>query len=100
MEYLPIIYREFYDIPRAFLVNYQEQFLLFDSPFNESEDDYSGFYTVYLMPQLSTQQIEGSWSMLPSLALKTMGRVEVSDVKFDKSYRKCVASSILELLDL
>ncbi|MBI3437578.1 MAG: hypothetical protein HY054_02795 [Proteobacteria bacterium] len=39
-EWLPIRYRDFWDLPRAFSVDYDGKTYFFDCPFNESIDDY------------------------------------------------------------
>ena len=45
--WLPITYRDFYDVPRMILVEYEGAFYLFDCPFHNEMDDYPSDFTVY-----------------------------------------------------
>lgn len=96
--YIPIQYRDFYDIPRIFLLRHKEHLLLLDSPFDDYIDEYSSFYDVYLMPELSQEMLEGSWARLQESASRLLGRIPVAAVKFDITSRKTVDSSSLEAL--
>jgi hypothetical protein len=95
---LPIQYREFYDVPRMFLLRSEARTFLFDSPFLEGEDDYSRDYRVYLMPDLTPGDVAGSWSGLPGRALRLVGEIPVSSVMFDPSRRNAVDSEVLTRL--
>lgn len=91
-----IKYREFYDIPRVFLVKYKEKLFLFESVFKEDIDDYSNYYDIYLMPVLSDEEIEGSWEHINNKAMKKVGKVPVNEVKFDRTLRKEINTKVLE----
>lgn len=45
-RWIPIRYREFYDIPRAFVIENAGELLLFDCPFDDVADSYGDSYTV------------------------------------------------------
>jgi hypothetical protein len=55
-----IMYRDFYDVPRVFLVRYKQHLYLFESAFDDQGDDYSQTYDIYLMPELTENEIGGS----------------------------------------
>ena len=40
MTWANIQYRDFYDVPRIFVADYQGRLYLFDCPFDEALDDY------------------------------------------------------------
>ncbi|MCP5007848.1 MAG: hypothetical protein GY941_28520 [Planctomycetes bacterium] len=91
-----IIYREFYDVPRVFLVNYKGDFILFESLFNDDSDDYSSDYIVYLMPKLSEEELKGSWENISLRADRKIGSVPVKDIQFDETKRKEIDAAILD----
>jgi hypothetical protein len=93
---IPIIYREFYDIPRIFYLYYRDKNFLFDCPFSEEIDDYPDYYIIYLMPKLSDSDLIGSWKYLPEKAIKTIGTIPVNKVKFDESRGKSIDASCLD----
>jgi len=104
IKWTPIIqYREFYDFPRVFIIEYGGRFLLFDGPFDEEIDEYSPFFTVFEMSSDKLQPFLGQdmlllWESLPSLATKRIGKIPVSDVKFDPTRRQAIESSVLDRL--
>ena len=69
---------------------------LFDCPFNEHEDEYDTDYSVFLMPPLDKADLSGDWRKLPSMAVRQLGKVPVSDVQFDASKRTGVNTGILD----
>lgn len=93
-----IQYRDFYDVPRIFLLRHDGHLLLLDSPFDDDTDEYSASYDVYLMPELSQDTLEGSWTHLRESASRLLGRIPVAAVEFDATRRKYVDTSSLEPL--
>jgi hypothetical protein len=98
MNSAKIEYREFYDIPRVFLVRYKQQLFLFESLFNEQYDDYSQTYDVYLMPELTEEEIKGSWEQINRKAIRKICEIPVNDVKFDSTLREEIHVEVLEEL--
>ncbi len=98
-EMISIQYRDFYDIPRVFVLSWKGQTYLFDCPFNSASDDYSDHYDIYLIPDLSTEDLAGSWNGLASRAISKVGEISTGDVKFDESRRSSVDSEIVSHLD-
>lgn len=94
-----IQYRDFYDVPRIFLVKHEGRLFLFDCPFDDELDEYSDSYRVYAMPPLSEADLEGSWENLPHLATGLLGTRPVNRVKFDSTKREAIDPAVIaELL--
>lgn len=94
--WLPIKYREFYDIPRIFLVDYQGSSFFFDCPFDENLDDYPDVFTVYRFPNELRDQVESlPWKDL-SNRLEKIGIVPIDKIEFDATKRGFVANRIFE----
>lgn len=88
VAWLPIKYRDFYDIPRAFSVEFRGALYFFDCPFDERADDYPNAYTVYRLPPHAAAQIDGrSWDGLASLGT-VIGKVSTHSVALDPSKRR------------
>jgi hypothetical protein len=98
MPWLPIKYRDFYDIPRAFTVEHGDTLYFFDCPFDPRADEFPDFYTVYRLPRQLTGQLDSmSWEDLASLGT-VAGRVTTSLVKFDGSKRNYVDAEVFDHL--
>lgn len=94
--WLPIKYREFYDIPRVFLVDFQGSSFFFDCPFDDNLDNYPDFFTVYRLRNDLRDQVESlSWKDL-SNSLEKIGVVYIDKVEFDVTKRGFVADRIFE----
>ena len=97
-RWVPIRYREVWDVPRIFVVSYGNNLLLFDCPFDEEIEDYQDLYHVYLMPLLTEQDLAGSWGNLAERATEHLADVPISRVHFDPSMRQSVDASLLDEL--
>jgi hypothetical protein len=91
-----IIYRDFWDVPRIFIVRHNAQYYLFDCEFIEFNEDYSEEYAVYEFPLLSDDVVAGSWEDFSGLATVLLGHVPVRDVAFDPSHRESIDASIVD----
>ena len=91
-------YREFWDQPRILYASDGEQSFLFDCPFDEQLDGYSESYNVYLMPQLDSSDLSGSWAGLEKRALRLLGTINVPASAFDPSRRTQIDLGILSRL--
>ena len=98
MNWATIQYRDFYDVPRIFVTNYQGQLYLFDCPFNDELDDYPDSYRVYQLPALAAADFEGSWEHLPALASHWLGMIPVSEVQFDSTKRASINTAVFPRL--
>jgi hypothetical protein len=94
----PIQYRDFYDIPRMFIVEFNGFQFLFDGSFDDVIDDYPEEYTVSLLPNLTQNQLEGSWERIGERPLRQLGRVPTSSVQFDVTRRKTIETTLLQEL--
>ena len=97
-RWVPIRYRDFWDVPRIFLAEYRGVRLLFDCPFDEDTEDYADAYRVYVMPELAAAELEGSWKELPRRATRLLGVLPVRQVAFDPTRRKEVDAGVLDEL--
>lgn len=98
MTWTSIRYRDFYDIPRAFLVEHDGSLFFFDGGFEERIDDYPESFRVYrVAPQPAEKLDAGSWEDLPSLGT-FVGEVPTNSVKFDDTKRAAIDDSIFDLL--
>ncbi len=97
-SWLPIRYREFYDIPRAVVVDWQGVLYLLDCPFDFEVSEYPSHYDVYTLPRDLLDEIEVmSWTDLAHYG-RHIGTVATVDVQFDETRRKAMDSEALRLL--
>lgn len=94
----PISYRDFYDVPRVFVVHHRGRLYLFDSPFNQADDEYASNYTIYELPGSSLPTNGISWAGLESMATRRLGTVPVERVVFDPTRRDSVDTSMIDIL--
>ena len=94
-EPLNIVYREFYDVPRVFIVSRGGVPFLFDGSFDDAADDYPDHYSVYELSRAAFSKLEGSWAGLANLAVKHLGQVPVASVEFDPTLREQIDGSVL-----
>ncbi len=97
MAWVPIQYRGFWDLPRAFIVRGADAQYLLDCGFNDELDAYEPSYEVYRLGPHVTVPEEGTWEDLTRDAVR-LGKVEVSAVRFDPSRRAAVDSGLLDAL--
>ncbi|HWL40541.1 MAG TPA: hypothetical protein VNO75_09910 [Gemmatimonadaceae bacterium] len=95
MAWLPIRYREFYDVPREFVVERDGEAYYFTCPFNDQADDYAAIYQVYRLHAGAAVGHAASWAGLERLG-SPVGQVNVAHVTFDATKRAAVEGSVLE----
>jgi hypothetical protein len=97
-EEVPISYADFYDVPRAWLMNWEGQTLFFDCPFDEALDDYPAEYAVYrLFHQVAQESTMLDWKSMRLRGVE-VGAVKVASVRFDQTRRRAVLVSSVETL--
>ena len=92
--WLPIRYRGYWDFPRIFLVRESNRLYLFDCAFDHDLDEYPDHFTVYLLPDISDADTPADWTTLLGRAVRTLGDVPVSAVRFDPTRRAAVAADV------
>jgi hypothetical protein len=98
--WLPIRYRDFYDVPRAVVVEFRGHMYLLDCLFDHDIDDYEAEYTVYRLPDDFADSIEMmSWTDLGHHGTR-VGALEVSKVVFDPTKRGAISDDMFQLLGL
>lgn len=99
MAWASIQYRDFYDIPRAFVAEREGHQYLFDCRFDERIDDYPNSYRVYrLAPILPEALTSASWEPLEADAT-FLGDIPIDVVLFDPSKRKAVDDSVFQFIE-
>lgn len=94
LAWLPIRYRDFYDIPRAVIVEWNGQTYLFDCLFDPSLDEYQDIYSVYRVPfDLLANLDDGSWTDLGHRC-EFVASVAVRCVEFDQTRRSAMNSRV------
>lgn len=96
---LAIQYRDFYDVPRIFIVNHRGTLYLFDCPFNQDLDEYPDIYRVFVLPAESCSDLSGSWDDLASRATAYLGEVPVKSVQFDSTRRREIEIDVIAELE-
>jgi hypothetical protein len=93
-------YRDFYDIPRAVVVEWGGQTWLFDCLYDYDVDDYESEYTVYRLPEEVAEKVDSvSWTDLGHLG-ERVGAVPTARVSFDPTKREALDAEIFEELGL
>jgi hypothetical protein len=96
MGWIPIRYRDFYDVPRVFALKSRGNWLLFDCPFDEAADEYREDYAVYLPDATAAASLEeGAWPTSASDGLAPIATVPVRTVTFDPTRRQAVRRELL-----
>lgn len=98
MRWLPIRYRDFHDVPRAFVFEHDGTAYLFDCPFDDAADEYPPHYGIYRLDPGVVPPEDGSWADLASRG-RLIGRIGVAEVRFDETRRRAVDASILPALE-
>jgi len=96
INWSPIKYMGFYDVPLIFITRYRGETYLFDCPFDEEREDDSEFYNVYVLPAIGDEELPKDWTMLHERSTRFLGQVPVQTVRFDSTKRKAVDSSVIE----
>ena len=84
-EWVAFEYREFYDYPRAVVVDLASGRYLLDCRFDDQLDDYPSAYRVVRLT--GDEELAGSWSGLGSSGA-TLGTVQISPELFDVTRRR------------
>lgn len=99
IKWVPIRYRDFYDFPRAFVVEKSGDLLFFDCPFNDGLDDYEADFTVFKISDEFRDKVDDpSWKDLRRHATR-VGRVPTKAIRFDETKRQAVDSEVFDLVD-
>ena len=64
-----------------------DQTFLFNSKFDNSADDYVGFYEVYRMPELTADDLAGSWAGIEKRALEKLEDIPLDGLPFSVTRR-------------
>lgn len=97
--WLPIEYREFYDVPRLLTVaDDMGRVFMLDCPFNDEKDDYEDFYRVLLVRDDDLPRLpESDWRPVLERS-RYVGVIPISRVVFDPTRRSSVQSQLLGVI--
>jgi hypothetical protein len=98
VRWVPILYRDFWDVPRLIFVRSNARHYLLVCSFDDARDDYGDEYVVYLVPPTISVEDTKDWSDLLRAGHR-IGVIPVSQVEFDETKRKGVSARVLELLN-
>jgi hypothetical protein len=85
---VPFLYREFYDVPRMIILWRGNLRILLESAFDTEADEYSDTYKVFVLPNISEEDLKGSWEALASTTTGLLGEIPLNGLDFDLSRRK------------
>lgn len=98
VSWLPIRYRDFYDIPRAIVVDRRGETYFFDCPFVDERDDYAEDFTVYRLPRSLANNLDSiSWEHLSEQG-EIVGTVPVIALQLDPSKRSAISEDVFDRL--
>jgi hypothetical protein len=93
-----IVYSGFWDRPLAFVVRHRGIQLYFRREFDEHADDYQDAYRIFVLPNLSDNEINASWGNLHQKTTRFLGQMPVKEVVFDPSFRESVSTDTLDVV--
>ena len=99
--WLPFIYRDFYDLPRAILMDHEGTAYFLECSFDEGVDEYPDDFAVYVLPPATARKARdpgASWIGLTRNG-RLVGHVPVDQVHFDRSLRRLIRADVFALLD-
>lgn len=93
-------YRDFWDYPRIFLSRFEGRLFLFDCEFDEEAEDFRDEFKIYLMPELSAEELDTAWVDLSKKAIRYCGNVPTATITFDDTRRlQADATAAIPLLE-
>lgn len=100
-ELVPFNYRDFYDLPRSVIFQKSSYVYFLECLFNDTLDEYEDFYTVYQLDvehlDLDTLVSDSDWLGYSKIG-KAIGKIRVTDVRFDETKRESLDVSFLDYL--
>lgn len=91
----PIVYFEFYDVPRLFVVTWRGRVVIFDGLFDDALDDYPPRYSVYCSTGVPQDWSDLGWINQQLASGSPCGEVPVGSVLFDESCRRAINDNVL-----
>ena len=95
-RWLPIVYRVFWDLPRAFFCRLEDAWLYVAADFDEELDAFGDYVVFDMGGDLGPNAFGGNWIEVPSHARRVLGTVTLTADAFDRTRRKKVLRPALE----
>ena len=90
-EWAPFSYREFWDYPRAIVVEFDEALHFLDSPFDEAVDDYTNVYQIKVLTEIPDSK---DWSGLRD-GFQAIASIEIRRELFDETRRRQIRVDLI-----
>lgn len=94
MKWLPINYRDYWDVPRVFVVEYKGRTFLFNCPFDDDEDDYPEEYRVYEVDYDLHEFTDLPWDAIPGERARLLAVLPVNCPSFADSKPRTINPDI------
>ena len=92
-----IAYRDFYDVPRIFVVRRDGEVLIFDGLFDDGLDDYPDVYAVRRAAGAGAKLASVLAAACANRAIgESIGSIPVIDVEFDPTKRRSITEETLD----
>lgn len=99
MTFVPITYRDFFDVPRVFIAEWNGNSYVFDAPFDGTRDAYADSYVVFKVNgHIDLANMPDHWNDL-RVDSQFCGEIAVSSVTFDATKRASIDDAILRSID-
>jgi len=95
MPEVKIMYSGYWDFPLAFVASYENVQYLFYRCWDDELDDYESEYEVYILPNLSEDEIKKGWALALEKG-ELFGKIPVKQVVFDSTHRLTVDTVTIE----
>ncbi|MEO8880420.1 MAG: hypothetical protein ABI446_08475 [Gemmatimonadaceae bacterium] len=98
MAMRPMLYREFYDVPRAILVEARVATYFLDCRFNEEADGYPDTYSVYRLRETRAEAAGTiEWKDIAASGIY-VGTLRVDELTFDATLRESLDDDVFDSL--
>jgi hypothetical protein len=87
-----------WEIPLAFTARRHGRLILFHREFDAARGDYGTEYRAYELPALIGSELRDHWPELPAWAVRPLGAVQVSAVRFEGPGGRYVRTGLLDSL--
>lgn len=88
-EWIPILYRDFWDLPRAVVFSHGDRTIYLLCRQDDEEGDYLDHYDVYVIRGRPADLVSGSWIGLESTGTY-VGRLPIDELRLDPTRRRAV----------
>ena len=88
MSRVPFLYSGFWDAPLGVVVRYQGLLFYFLRELDEDLDEYETEYRVFLLPEISDNEIQSLWGKFVELSVAFLGHVPINKMGFVRPFTR------------